>query len=77
MYLEVSELWQHIEGHDVLRQTLSDEIYASRSIAEEARRSIKMPNKAWVEAHQSRTHEVRCDWIIGENDFAEVPMSSV
>src|SRR5215813_14255919 len=77
VYLEVSELWQHIEGHDVLRQALCDEIYASRSIAEETRRSIKMPNKAWVEAHQSRTHEVRCYWIISQNDFPEVPMSPV
>ena len=77
VYLEVSELWQHIEGRYVLRQTLSDEIYASRSIAEETFRSIKMPNKVWIESHQLRTHEVRCDWIVGENDFAEVPMSSV
>jgi hypothetical protein len=51
VYLEVSKLWQHIEGHDVLRQTLSDEIYASRSIAEETRRSIKMPNTVWIDSH--------------------------
>src|SRR6516165_7500286 len=75
--LEVRELRQHIEWLDLLRQSLCNEIDPSRSIAEEARSTIKMPNKAWVEAHQSRTHEVRCDWIIGENDFAEVPMSSV
>ena len=77
VYLEVSDLWQHIEGHDVLRQTLSDEIYASTSIAEETRRSIKMPNKVWIEPHQLRTHEVRCDWIIGENDLAKVSMSTM
>jgi len=28
VYIEVSELWQHIEGQDLLRQTLCDEIYA-------------------------------------------------
>ena len=77
VYLEVSELRQHIERNDLLRQSLCNEIDASRSIAEEARGSIKMPNKAWVEPHQSRTHEVRCHWIVGENDFAEVSMSSV
>ena len=77
MYLEVSELRQHIERNDLLRQSLCNEIDASRSIAEEARGSIKMPNKAWVEAHQSSANEVRCDWIVGEDDFAEVPMSSV
>ena len=77
VYLEVSELRQHIERLDSLRQSLCNEIDASRSIAEEARGSIKMPNKAWVEPHQSRTYEVRCDWIVGENDFAEVPMTSV
>jgi hypothetical protein len=77
VYLEVSELWQHIEWRNLLRQSLCNEIDASRSIAEEARGSIKMPNKAWVEPHQSRTHEVRCNWVVGENDFAEVPMTSV
>ena len=77
VYLEVSELRQHIERRDLLRQSLRNEIDASRSIAEEARGPIKMPNKAWVEPHQARTHEVRCDWIVGENDFAEVPMTSV
>ena len=77
MDLEVSELWQHIEWRYLLRQSLRNKIDASRSITEEARGSIKMPNKAWVEPHQSRTHEVRCDWIVGENDFAKVPMASV
>jgi len=43
-YLEVGELWPHIEGHDMLRQALSNEIYPSRSVAKEALRSIKMPN---------------------------------
>ena len=76
-YLQVSELRQHIEWRDLLRQSLCNEIDASRSIAEEARGSIKMPNKAWVEPHQSRTHEVRCDWIVGKNDFAEVSMGSL
>ena len=41
------------------------------------RSAIKMPNQAWVESHQLRTHEVRCNWIVGEHDLAEVPMSSV
>ena len=77
VYLEVSELRQHIEWRDLLRQSLCNEIDPSRPIAEEARGTIKMPNKAWVEPHQSRTNEVRCDWIFGENDFAEVPMTSV
>ena len=77
VYLEVSELRQHVERNDLLRQSLCNEIDAARSITEEARGTIKMPNKPWVEAHQSRTHEVRSDWIVGENDFAEVPMSSV
>ena len=77
MDLEVSELRQHIERNDLLRQSLCNEIDAPRSIAEEARGSIKMPNKAWVEPHQSRAHEIRCDWIVGENDFAEVSMGSV
>ena len=77
VYLEVSELRQHIERNDLLRQSLCNEIDASRSITEEARGPIKMPNKAWVEPHQSRTHEVRCDWIVGEYDSAEEPMTSV
>ena len=75
--LEVSELRQHIERNDLLRQSLCNEVDASRSIAEEARGSIKVPNKAWVEPHQSRTYEVRRDWIVGENDLAEVSMTSV
>lgn len=36
VYLEVSELRQHIERNDLLRQSLSNEIDAPRSIAEEA-----------------------------------------
>jgi len=36
-----------------------------------------MPNQAWVESHQLRTYEVRGNWIIGENDLAAAPMSSV
>ena len=77
VYLEVSELRQHIERNELLRQSLCNEIDASRSIAEEARGPIEMPNKAWVEPHQPRTHEVGCDRIVGENDFAEVPRTSV
>ena len=77
MDLEVRELRQNIEWRDLVRQSLCNEIDPSGSIAEEARGTIKMPNKAWVEPHQARTHEVRCDWIIGENDFAELPMTSV
>ena len=75
--LEVGELRQHIERDDFVRKSLCDEIDASRSVAEEPRGSIKMPNKAWIEPHQSRTYEVRRDWIVGENDFAEVSMGSV
>ena len=77
LYPEVSELRQHIEWRDLVRQSLCNEIDASRSIAEEAGGSIKMPNKAWVEPHQSRTHEVRCNGIVGENDLAEVSMTPV
>ncbi len=36
VYLEVSELRQHIERNDLLRQSLCNEIDAPRSIAEEA-----------------------------------------
>lgn len=36
VYLEVSELRQHIERNDLLRQSLCNEIDALRSIAEEA-----------------------------------------
>ena len=35
-YLQVSELGQYIERNDLLRQSLCNEIDASRSIAEEA-----------------------------------------
>ena len=77
VYLEVSELRQHIERNDLLRQSLCNEIDAARSITEEARGTIKMPNQAWVEPHQSSTNEVRCDWIVGEDEFAEVSMSAM
>jgi hypothetical protein len=36
VYLEVSELRQHIERNDLSRQSLCNEIDAPRSIAEEA-----------------------------------------
>ena len=72
------ELRQHIERDRLLWQSLCDKIDPSRStVPEEVRLAIKMPNEVWIESHQSCTGEVRGDWIIGENDFAEMPMSSV
>ena len=72
------ELRQYIERNRLLWQSLRDKIDPSwRTVPEEVRRAIKMPNEAWIESHQSCTGEVRGDWIIGENDFAEMPMSSV
>ena len=72
------ELRQHIKWDHLLWQSLCDQIDSfRRAVPEEMRSTIKMPDEIWVESHQLRTHEVRCNWIIGENDLAEVPMSSV
>jgi hypothetical protein len=39
--------------------------------------TIKMPDQASVESHQLSAYEVRGNWIIGGNDLAEAPSSSV
>jgi hypothetical protein len=72
------ELRQHVEWNDLLRQVLCDQVNAPRrAVPEKMRSPIKVPDQAWVEPHQLRTHEVRRNRIVGENDLAEVPMHSV
>jgi hypothetical protein len=74
----VRELRKHIEWHDSLRQSLGDEVDAFwNAVPEETRRTVKVPNPVRIEPHQSCASEVRRDWIIGENDFAKMPMSAV
>jgi hypothetical protein len=68
---EMREPRQHIERHDLPRQSFRDQVDAPRrAVPEKMRGAIKMPNQAWVEPHQLCTHEVCRDGIIGENDLA-------
>ena len=76
--LKVREFRQHIEGNRPRWQCFPDQVDAViRAVAEKMRGPIEMPHAIGVEAHQARTSEVRGDRIVGENDFSEVPMSSV
>ena len=48
-----------------------------RAVPEKVRGPIEMPHAIGIEAHQTRTGEVRSHGIVGENDLPEIPMSSV
>ena len=77
-HLKTGEFRHHIERRDLPWQLLSDQFDASgRAVPEKTRSMLQMPNEAWIQPHQSPTREVRRDRIIGENDFAEMPMSSM
>ena len=72
------ELRQYIERNDLVWQSLCNEIDASRrTVSEKACGAMKMPNEVWIESHQSRTREIRGDRVVGKDDFAEKPSSSM
>jgi hypothetical protein len=70
--------WQHIEGNDPWWQRFPDQVDpVIRAVPKKIRGPMEMPHAIGLEAHQTRTHEVRSNCIIGENELLKMPMSSV
>lgn len=76
--LKARELRRHIKGYGRLWQSFCYQIDPlMRPIPEKMRRPIQMPDTIGIEAHQTRTGEVRSYGIVSENDLPEMPMRSV
>jgi len=76
--LKVREFWQDIEGNRPWWHRFRDQVDpVIRAVPKKMRGPIEMPHAIGIEAHQARTHEVRSNCIIGENELFKMPMSSV